>query len=320
MAGSLQAIILQLRDDIGTLSKYIQDKKDEKINASVKQLKQSNENLIANRIVLENKIESQLVLIAALQKGIDANMSLNEKYKSDMSACLGSNEILKIELDSLTAKLTAAEMAVASKQKLANELASLRSKTDGDIFELRKEIESNTNLCEKFKIDLAASLESNKQLKIEMECMGGKLAEAENEITSNKTELQKLTNENKSIKEKYHNTISELESSVKSNQQLHFEVERLGRKLAVAEKAVTSNISSGNELEYLRRKSEAIVAELQSEIECLVKDNSASLKENEKLKLALKKHTDLVKSTVTTQSNESEVCLIHVLFLHPFYS
>lgn len=218
LAGSLRAIILELRNDIGSLSKSFQDKKDDEM-AIMNELKQANANLVTNRVNLEKKIEDQTATIIALQKGINANTNLNEKYKCDLAASLESNEKLKIEVERFGRKLTEAENNVASKLKVVDELASLKSKSDSVVAELQEEIVANTSLFEKYKSDLTASLESNEQLQIEVERLGRKLTEAEKSIASNK----KVKDELASLKSNSDGIVAELQFSIQSLVQVNSE-------------------------------------------------------------------------------------------------
>lgn len=226
MTGSLQAIILQLRDDIFT-----------------------------NRANLEKKIEEQTAVITALQKGIGVNTNLNEKFMTDMAAYLGSNEQLKTEVECLRRKLTEAEINVASNQKVENELASFKRQCDSVVTELQKEIKVNTSYTEKYKSDLADSREQNQQLKIEIERLGRKLVEAETNVASKQkvedelisfkskidcivAELQKEINVNTNYIEKYK---SDLAASLEENDQLKHEVLSLCKKLSEADIKIASN-------------------------------------------------------------------------------
>lgn len=113
------------------------------------------------------------------------------------------------------------------------------------------------------------------------------------------------------LNEKYK---SELAASLESNQQFKIEVERLDRKLTEAEKEISSNKQVKNELATLKSRTDDIVAELHSNIGCLVKVNSESVKENEQLKLELKMHAERSKSDVATQIGENEVGFVSVYY------
>ncbi len=58
MTGSLRTIILNLRDDIGTLTKSVQDKKDEEMARMMQmqdELKETNKNLVTNERICMKK-------------------------------------------------------------------------------------------------------------------------------------------------------------------------------------------------------------------------------------------------------------------------
>ncbi len=191
---------------------------------------------------------SQSAVIIALQKGIDANTNLNEKYKLDLAASIQSNEQLKVEMELLKIKLFQAERDIVSKAKVEDELASLKKNSDSVVAELKNGIEVNTDIIKKCKSDLAVSRQSNEELKMETDRLSRKLAEAEIDVALKSAVEDELA----SLKINNHIVIAELQkriekykfdlaAGVQYTDQLKVETDCLRKEIVEAAKEIESH-------------------------------------------------------------------------------
>lgn len=148
LTDSLRAIIMQMRNDIDKLTKSIENQGSERLHVIM--IKQK-----------DTEISRMNNTIGELQQ---ANQNLEKQVKDQESLIVSLRECTDA-----TGELQQANQSLEKQVEVQKSIVAL----------LRNEIDAKNKINETFKSDLTASLESNAQLKNEVDNLGRKLAEAE---------------------------------------------------------------------------------------------------------------------------------------------
>lgn len=204
-----------------------------------------------------------------------------DQRKASERELLRINEDLTCSRMSLEKKVEEQTALIVALQKGVDANSSLYAKSETDLAASR-------DLIEKLKSDIAVKfvpIESNVQLGIQVEDLSGKLAETEKQLNEWKCYAARKENE-----------------------------------LIAANNLLSANKKLEDDIDALKGRTASIVAELQSHIESLEKNNSESVERNEHLEQELnilKMHADRKdknqsRSDVAIQTGDNEVCSVSV--------